>query len=102
MFGWLQGGVYLHPRRSQEVRRILELQNGVLRALEDAWMTTFRLRHFPFKFGCFLCSVGSCRAGRGRSGKVEGYLRRCREGQSSIIVALEHLGIRNALRVSRR
>ena len=46
---------------------------------------------------CVLLAHG---AGRGRFGKVEGYLRRCREGQSSIIMALEHLGIRNALRVS--
>ena len=30
------GGVQLHPRRSQEVEGSLELQNGGLRALEDA------------------------------------------------------------------
>ena len=34
-------GVELRPRRSQEVRGSLELQNGGLRALEEAWMTTF-------------------------------------------------------------
>ena len=33
-------GVELRPRRSQEVRGSLELQNGSLRALEEAWMTT--------------------------------------------------------------
>ena len=31
------GGVQLRPRRSQEVRGSPELQNGGLRALEDAW-----------------------------------------------------------------
>ena len=34
-------GVELRPRRSQEVRGSPELQNGGLRALEDAWMTNF-------------------------------------------------------------
>ena len=31
------GGVQLRPRRSQEVKGSLELQNGGLRALEEAW-----------------------------------------------------------------
>ena len=31
------GGVELRPRRSLEVRRSPELQNGGLRALEEAW-----------------------------------------------------------------
>ena len=31
------GGVELYPRRSQEVRGSPELQNGGLRALEEAW-----------------------------------------------------------------
>ena len=31
------GGVELRPRRSQEVRGSPELQNGGLRALEEAW-----------------------------------------------------------------
>jgi hypothetical protein len=34
------GGVELRPRRSQEVRGSPQLQNGGLRALEEAWMTT--------------------------------------------------------------
>ena len=51
------GGVELRPRRSREVRGSPELQNGSLRALEEAWMTTFRLRHFPVKSGRFLCSA---------------------------------------------
>ena len=35
-----RGGVELRPGRSQEVRGSPELQNGGLRALEEAWMTT--------------------------------------------------------------
>ena len=31
------GGVELRPRRSQEVKGSPELQNGGLRALEEAW-----------------------------------------------------------------
>ena len=34
------GGSELRPWRSQEVRGSSELQNGGLRALEEAWMTT--------------------------------------------------------------
>ena len=36
-----RGGVKLRPRRSPEVRGSPELQNGGLRALGEAWMTTF-------------------------------------------------------------
>ena len=54
------GGVQQHPWRSLEVRGSPELQNGGLRALEEAWMTTFRLRHSSVKSGRFLCL---CRAG---------------------------------------
>ena len=35
------GAVKLRPRRSQEVRGGLELQNGGPRALNEAWMMTF-------------------------------------------------------------
>ena len=35
------GAVKLRPRRSQEVRGSLELQNGGPRALNEAWMMTF-------------------------------------------------------------
>ena len=55
------GGVELRPRRSQEVRGSPELQNGGLRALEEAWMTIFCLRHFPVKSGRFLCFWGVSR-----------------------------------------
>ena len=48
------GGVKLHPRRSQEIRGRPELQAGGLRALEDAWMTTFRVRHSPCHLLAFL------------------------------------------------
>ena len=65
------GDVELRPRRSQEVRGSLELQNGGLRALEEAWMTTFRLRHFPVKSGRFLCLFGL----------VQGWLREVWQGQ---------------------
>ena len=51
-----QGGGKLGSRTSQDLRGSPELQNGGLRALEDAWMTISRLRHFPVKFGRFLCS----------------------------------------------
>ena len=36
-----RGGVELRPRRSLEVRESQELQNGGLRALGEASMTTF-------------------------------------------------------------
>ena len=34
-------------KRSQEVRGSVQPQNGGLRALEEAWMMTFGLRHSP-------------------------------------------------------
>ena len=40
------GGVE-RPGRSLELRESQELQVGSLRALEEAWTMTFRLRHFP-------------------------------------------------------
>ena len=60
------GRAELRPRRSQEVKRSLELQNGGLRALEETWMMTFRLRHFPVKSGRFCALVGVHRTGRGK------------------------------------
>ena len=51
-------GVELGPRRSQELKGSPELQNGGLRASEDAWMTISRLRHFSVKSGRFLCFGG--------------------------------------------
>ena len=45
------GGVELRPRRSQEVKGSPELQNGGLRALEDAW-DDFLLEAFC----CQVCS----------------------------------------------
>ena len=49
-----RGGVELRPRSFLELRGSSELQNGGLRALGEAWMTTFLLRHFPVKSGRFL------------------------------------------------
>ena len=59
-----QGGVELRPRRSVEFRESHELQMGGLRALEEAWKMTFRLRHASVKFGRFLCFT-RCRAAEG-------------------------------------
>ena len=56
------GGVELRPRRSQEVRGSPQLQNGGLRALEEAWVTTSCLRHFPVKSGRLLCFWGVSRS----------------------------------------
>ena len=75
------GGIELSPRRSQEVRGSLELQNGSLRALEEAWMTTFRLRNFPVKSGRFLCLWAGTRLAEGslaRSRAVSGGVRKAR------------------------
>ena len=52
------GGVELGPWRSQEFRGIPELQKNGLQAVEEAWMTISRLRHFSVKFGRFLCFRG--------------------------------------------
>ena len=66
------GGSELRPWRSQEVKGSLELQNGGLRALEEAWITTFRSRHFSVKFGRFLgfwrLEAGRCRLEAGAGG----------------------------------
>ena len=53
------GGVELPPGKSQEVQGSLELHKGGLRVLEEAWMTTFCLRHFSVKSDRFLCSKGA-------------------------------------------
>ena len=54
------GGVELRPRRSLEVRGSPELQNGGLRALEEAW-DDFLLEAFSVKSGRFLCFWGVSR-----------------------------------------
>ena len=41
-----RGGVELRPRSFLELRGSSELQNGGLRALEEAWIITSRSRHF--------------------------------------------------------
>ena len=81
-----QGGVELGPRRSEELRGSAELQIGGLRALEDASMTTSRLRHFPVNSGRFLCfcsvqvaqggvELGRCQERRGSPELQNGGLR---------------------------
>ena len=51
------GGVELRPRRSQEVRGFPELQNGSLRALEEAWedvlIEAFSCQVWSGRFLCF-------------------------------------------------
>ena len=50
------GGVKPRERKFQELRERIELRNVGLRALEEAWMTTYPLRHFPVKSG--FCLLG--------------------------------------------
>ena len=52
------GGVELRPGRSLELRESQELQNGGLRALEEAWTMTSRLRHFLSSLIVFCASEG--------------------------------------------
>ena len=61
------------------VQGSLEPHNGGLRALEEAWMTTFCLRHFSVKSGRFLYSRGASRWCQEGSSSVQGGLRRSRE-----------------------
>jgi len=56
------GGVKLCSRRSEDVRGRPEVQNGCLRALEDAWMTNSRLRDFLSSLVFFGASLNACRA----------------------------------------
>ena len=55
------GGVELRPRRSQEVGGSPELQNGGLRALEEAWDDVLLEAFFSVKSGRFLCFWGVTR-----------------------------------------
>ena len=50
------GGVELLPGRFLEVRESSELQMGGLRAVEEAWRTTFWLRHFLSSLVVFCAS----------------------------------------------
>ena len=63
-----------------------ELQNGGLRALEEAW-DDFLLEAFSVKCGRFLCSWGVSRWLQEVSSCVQGGLRRSGEAQSSRMVA---------------
>ena len=74
----VRGGVWPGPWGSQEVRGRLELQNGGLRALSEAWIVTFRLS---------VCSELIATGRAGGAGRVLGGLRSCREDQSSGTIA---------------
>ena len=65
---WFQEGVELRPGRCLKLRESQEFQVCGLRALQEAWTMTFRLRRFSVKFGRFLC-FRRCRA---RGWRVEG------------------------------
>jgi len=75
--------VELRPRRPQELRGSLELLNGGLRALEEAWMTTFRLRHFLSSLVVVCPSFGASRWLQGLSSCFQGGFGRSGEAQSS-------------------
>ena len=60
-------GVELHPWRSLEVRGSPELQNGGLRALEEAW-DDFLLEAFSCQVLLVFCASGSSQAGSRRCG----------------------------------
>ena len=79
------GGIELRLKRSQ-VRGSPELQIGSLRALGEAWMTTFRLRHFSVKSCFFQCFWVLSRL-QEVSNFVQGGLRRAEEAQSARTVA---------------
>ena len=70
-------GVELRPRRSQEARGSLELQNGGLRALKEAWIKTFRLKHSLSSLVVFCAS----RAGPGSSRRCPAASQEVSEGQ---------------------
>ena len=78
------GGVKLCPRRSEDVRGRPELQNGCLRALEDAWMTTFRVRHFPVKSVVVSCAAVEQEAGEERDQKNEDEEAEEKEGEEDV------------------
>ena len=78
------GRFKLHSRRSQEVRERPELQNGGLRALEDAWMTTFRVRHFPVKSVVVSCAAVEQEAGEEKDQKDEDEEAEEKEGEEDV------------------
>ena len=76
-------------RRSQELRGSPELQNGGLRAPEEAWdgFLLFCLRHFSVKCGRFLCVWGLSWWLQEVSSSVPGGARTSGEAQSFRTVA---------------
>ena len=61
------GDVELRPRRSQEVRASPELQNGGLRALEEAW-DDFLLEAFSCQVWLFSVLLGRLQVSSGGVG----------------------------------
>ena len=80
------GGVELRPRRSLEVRGSPELQNGRLRALEEAW-DDFLLEAFFCQVWSFSVLLGVSRCLQEVSSCVPGDPCRSGEAQSSRTVA---------------
>ena len=78
------GRFKLHPRTSQEVRGRPKLQNGGLRAPEDAWMTTFRMRHFPVKSVVVSFAAVEQEAGEERDQKNEDEEAEEKEGEEDV------------------
>jgi hypothetical protein len=85
------GRFKLHPRRSQEVRGRPKLQNGGLRAPEDAWMTTFRMRHFPVKSVVVSFAAVEQEAGEERDQKNEDEEAEEKEGEEDVGEAQKQL-----------
>ena len=80
------GGVELRQGRSLEVRGSLELQNGGLTALEDAW-DDFQVEAFSCQVWSFLCFWGVSRWLLQVSSCVSGGPRKSGEAQSARTVA---------------
>ena len=78
--------VQLGSRRSQEVRGSPELQNGGLRALEEAW-DDFLLEAFFCQVWSSSVLLGHLRVAPGASSCVPGVPRRSGEAQNSRTVA---------------
>ena len=78
------GGVDLRSWNSQEVKGSPELQNGGLRALEDAWMTTFRVRHFLVKSVVVSCAAVEQEAGEEQDQKDEDEEAEEKEGAEDV------------------
>ena len=68
------GGEELHPRRSLEIRGSLRLQNGSVRALEEAW-NNFLLEAYSCQVWSFSVLLGRVQVTPRRSLEVRGNLK---------------------------